>query len=269
MKIALFFVYVLVAVMAALVAHRHWRRRTVVRVSLIVSLPIVLGHALFAIVPSLPVWLFDYSVYAAVERELWAPFAVLLFAALSHTIPAKNRRAMVMMAWVLVGLVVYTVSWRLVRPDVYDSPNRAGDGVCMQSEDWTCGPASAVTLLDRMDIDATEGEMAERMSATPRWGVSEYSAAHGLQEKLKDEHNDGVVRVVFCDVDTLQTFKTPMLISVKHNFWFNHMVCLLRFNDGGVTLADPLKGTVRMTSDQFMKNWLKFAVVIDPAGAPQ
>jgi hypothetical protein len=35
-----------------------------------------------------------------------------------------------------------------------------GDGVCRQSSHYTCGPASAVTVLRKLGLPAEEGEIA-------------------------------------------------------------------------------------------------------------
>jgi hypothetical protein len=79
-------------------------------------------------------------------------------------LPDRRFRAWIVILMTL--LVVYSSAWPFLAPAF----NRAhlaglttridGNGVCEQSNDYTCGPASAVTALLRLGLPAEEGTIA-------------------------------------------------------------------------------------------------------------
>src|SRR5579859_7012844 len=57
-----------------------------------------------------------------------------------------------------------------------------GDGVCRQSNDYTCGPAAAVTVLRKLGLPADEGEIAILSHTSSLTGTDPEVLAHALQK---------------------------------------------------------------------------------------
>jgi hypothetical protein len=91
-------------------------------------------------------------------------FIALLLATLRERTPrGGDRRALVLL---LVAFVGGMSIWPYLAPvfnrrlltSLTTQINR--DGICLQSTDYTCGPASAVTALRRLGLSAEEGQLA-------------------------------------------------------------------------------------------------------------
>jgi hypothetical protein len=61
----------------------------------------------------------------------------------------------------------------LIQSDLAASQTRIDiDGVCRQSQPFTCGPAAAVTALNRFGVQASEGNLAMAAHTSPVIGTS-------------------------------------------------------------------------------------------------
>ena len=66
-----------------------------------------------------------------------------------------------------MAVMIFSVSvWPFIRP-VFDRKELSrlqtqinADGVCIQTTDYTCGPAAAVTALRKLGLPAEEGKIA-------------------------------------------------------------------------------------------------------------
>ncbi|MEX0819802.1 MAG: hypothetical protein WD070_09405, partial [Pirellulaceae bacterium] len=85
------------------------------------------------------------------------------------------------------------------------------DGICLQTTQQTCTPASAATLLRWHGIDATEAEMAEL--CLTRQGTTWMGLYRGLKHKTRGTRWD--VEVLECGADEIPQPPTePMILSV-------------------------------------------------------
>lgn len=133
-----------------------------------------------------------------------------------------------------------------------------GDGVCIQSTQFNCGPAAAVTVLRRMDVPAEEGRLALRAHTTRFTGTP-------MDLLVKAIRNDYGVpcRIVYCrHVSELQD-KTPFIAIVKFSFLVDHYVAVLSVTETEVTIGDPLAGLRTCTLKEFENKWRGCAIVID------
>jgi hypothetical protein len=133
-----------------------------------------------------------------------------------------------------------------------------GDGVCIQSTQYNCGPAAAVTVLRRIGVPAKEGELALRSHTTRFTGAQMDSLCNAIRK------NHGIpCRIVYCrDVSELQD-ETPFAAIVKFSFLIDHYVAVLSVTETEVTIGDPLAGLRTCTPEEFEKEWRRCAIVID------
>ena len=116
------------------------------------------------------------------------------------------------------------------------------DGICRQSQSFTCGPAAAVTALNHFGIEATEGQLAVASRTSPIIGTSPWTLCHVLQEAYEpmglqcDFRHLGSLEQIPADSIVLTILEDSMLTD--------HCVAILGFNDQTVTIADPVDGLV-------------------------
>lgn len=134
------------------------------------------------------------------------------------------------------------------------------DGVCMQSTGYTCGAASLVTMLDRMGVEASEGEMARLTGTIPGRGVSDFQAADGLQRKLESIGRSERVRFVVRRDHDPESIPTPFAAGLTYSFWYDHMVCVLAIDAASVTIGDPIAGLQVLPREEFRERWRGVAI---------
>lgn len=125
--------------------------------------------------------------------------------------PARSR----ILAVMLVAVGAYTA----IQPLYGDQPqchSRWAGEVCLQTSPYTCGPASAATLLRAHGIDATEQEMAGlclTRSGLVKDGTSWQGLYRGLKHKTRGTGWE--VEVFRCSLGELpQMADRPLLLSV-------------------------------------------------------
>ncbi len=118
--------------------------------------------------------------------------------------------------------------------------------VTRQTTGWSCGAASCATLLKAHGIRSSEREMAELCLTLPKRGTSLPRFVRGLTLRLASEGS--LLRVLpreRLDMDDLDAFPKPALLSIRHTALANHAVVLLRRRpDGLYEVAEPLSGTI-------------------------
>jgi predicted double-glycine peptidase len=190
-------------------------------------------------------------------------FAIMGFiAAMVLTTPLSRvpkRRDRMIICLFMAVMIFSTTVWPFVVPafdrsELVDLQTHLDpNGVCIQSTDYTCGPAAAVTALRRLGFSADEGRLAI---------LSETSSATGtppdmLVDALQDEYGSrGLVAQCrqFRSISELrQTGLT--LAMIKYSFMVDHWVAVLQVTDSEVIVGDPLSGKVAMSWDQFARKW--------------
>lgn len=188
--------------------------------------------------------------------NLSLPLAGLLAGLGARRLPGPWwRRAVLLVPLVAVSLV------KAYRPLLVETPavqHRWSMGICRQTNNATCTPAAAATLLATHRIRSDEREMAE-LCLTSERGTTMWGLYRGLKRKTAATELD--VRPVTGDLPALRAASAdgPVLISVGlrrgqeadpryANVWgwmpgTMHTVVLLRFlpNDR-VLIADPKVG---------------------------
>ncbi|HEX41099.1 MAG TPA: hypothetical protein ENN81_03470 [Phycisphaerales bacterium] len=135
------------------------------------------------------------------------------------------------------------------------------DGVCLQSTDYTCGPAAAVTALARLGISADEGQLAIHARANPVTGTL---PAH-LSAVLQRLYGDRGLRCRYQRFDSVAQLAQagPTLAVLRDGRLRDHCVAILAVSDETVTLADPALGRISLGRQQFAAQWRHRAIVLE------
>ena len=133
------------------------------------------------------------------------------------------------------------------------------DGVCIQSKNYTCGPAAAVTALTKLGLDADEGQLAIHSRTSPITGtlpqdlygaINHLYAKEGLEcqfrkfDSVKELINGGVT-----------------LVILQETFMVDHCVAVLDVSSDSVTIGDPEIGKISLPLSKFESTW-KFAGIV-------
>ncbi len=140
------------------------------------------------------------------------------------------------------------------------------DGVCLQSNGYTCGPAAAVTALHQIGVKAKEGELAILAHTTRFTGTQ----TDVLGRVIENRYGVPCRQVYFRRISELRD-QVPVIAVVKFAFLIDHFVTVLEVENPKVVIGDPLQGRVEMTHDEFARRWRKCGIVFDqpPAGSSE
>jgi predicted double-glycine peptidase len=138
------------------------------------------------------------------------------------------------------------------------------DGVCLQSNGYNCGPASAVTAMRRLGLPAEEGVLAILAHTSPFTGTP----PDVLEQTLNKIYGAQGVRAKFQYFKTLDEMRghAGVLVVIKYGTLVDHYVALIEVNDREVVVGDPLSGIMKHERAEFEKQWRSCGVVLERAG---
>lgn len=236
---------------------RHWRAGFVTALSLFLLLTL-LGR-----VPALHYRL-AYSWYGRgrIELFLFAFCVPLLFGVVIPRLGGCRQRLMVGLL-AAIGTMYFGwlpfLEFALVRPRLTALETWRENEVCLQTTDFTCGPAAAVSALGQLGLQADESDLAIAAYATPSLGTSVGQLAHAIESLYGSQG-------VCCSVVRLETVellrsRCPVIVPVKYRFMADHFVVILEVDDN-VVIADPLKGLVRYNVTDFRVIWRGVGIIV-------
>jgi len=216
-----------------------------------------------------------YPALAFVPPASWMlmgmkKFAILGFVATMvlttplSRVPRKRDR------WVVVGFMAVFVFLKSVWP--FLSPMLARrqletletsigkDGVCRQTTDYTCGPASAVTALRKLALPADEGQIAILSLTSSTTGTDPDLLSEALQVEYRKRGLIAEYRP-FKDIAELKQAGLTLAV-VKFAFLVDHFVTVLEVTDTEVIVGDPLTGMDKLSYDDFRKKWRFTGIVL-------
>jgi hypothetical protein len=134
------------------------------------------------------------------------------------------------------------------------------DGICLQTTDYTCGPASAVTALRKLHLPAEEGQIAILSCTSGREGTPTDMLAEGLR---KEYAKDGLAVNcrVFKNISELRKAGLTLAV-VKYSLLEDHWVTVLAVTDSEVVVGDPLAGLSHLSHEDFCKRWRFIGIVL-------
>jgi predicted double-glycine peptidase len=135
------------------------------------------------------------------------------------------------------------------------------NGICLQTTDYTCGPAAAVTALGKLGLRASEGEIAVLSNTSPTGGTLPWSLCTALQRRYRKSG----LRCRYRNFATIEELKDAgvALVVVKEAFMLDHWVAVLSVSDRMIVLADPGVGKRLMRPEQFEKIWRFCGIVLE------
>ena len=199
-------------------------------------------------------------------RSKFVCFNIVATMALSAPMARLPKKRVRMVVGVLI-LVLTSIS---ILPFLAPAFNRSyltglktridSDGVCRQSNDYTCGPAAAVTALRKLGFPAEEGEIAILAHTSSIMGTEPDVLASVLQKRYG---GDGLVADyrAFKSVEDLRQAGLTVAV-VKFNALQDHCVTILAVETNGIVVGDPLSGLSVLPNEEFESRWLFVGVVL-------
>src|SRR5262249_23801319 len=138
------------------------------------------------------------------------------------------------------------------------------DGICIQTTDYTCGPASAVTALRKLGLPAEEGQIAILSCTSFQEGTPLDMLADTLQQKFAGDGLQVKCRV-FKSIQELKGAGLTLAV-IKYGFMVDHWVTVLEVTDTEVVIGDPLGGLRHLSYDDFSKQWRFIGIVLTRKG---
>ncbi len=205
---------------------------------------------------------FAWIMVGRLEMALLGPACLSVVMTLWPRLPRRNTRvlfaalmALVALLYSILPFLLPAVTWRSFADLKTILPE---DGVCLQTYDYTCGPAATVTALHRVGIQAQEGELAilshtSRVIGTPPDCLClALQQAYGLDSRL----------VFFNAVEEMRG-REPVIVVTKYSFVCDHFVTVLEVKDATVIIGDPLAGRTEWTIPQFRRMWRRCGIVLE------
>ena len=134
------------------------------------------------------------------------------------------------------------------------------DGVCRQSQPFTCGAAAAVTGLRQLGFEAEEGTIAIAARTGPVIGTSAWT----LYLSIRDAYTPKGLSCSFTIVDSLAAIpRDAVLLAVMRDAVFSdHCVAVIDITDKEVVIADPAEGLLRMPTAEFLRYWRNCGIIL-------
>jgi predicted double-glycine peptidase len=135
------------------------------------------------------------------------------------------------------------------------------DGVCLQTQEFTCGAAAAATLLAQLGIRTDECEMSRLCGSTALTGTDEIAVCRALRVKLRDYGYS--VALERPSPDRLERHLRPVMARMRSDAFRDHWVVLLAINDHVAILGDPQEGKTEIPAGDFYSAWRGTVVAVN------
>lgn len=137
-----------------------------------------------------------------------------------------------------------------------------GDGVCLQSTSYTCGPAAAVTALRSVGFAAEEGRLAVLSHTSRTFGTQADLLCEAMRVCCGPAGPKCEYRY-YGDLDDLDDSEVTV-VCVKHSWLVDHFVTVLDVQQDAIVVADPLVGRRSIPREQFARTWRHYGIAIRP-----
>ena len=238
---------------------RLWIFGAVFSMALIVAIaPVTRIHVLQFVAP------FSWLVAGRTEYALYALAVPLAFATLAPRLPHRRQRRVVTFGAAFCTLYLSLPPF-LIPPlarGYFESLETILDknGICIQSNGYTCGPAAAVTALRHLGFDAEEGELAILASTTPIRGTAPDSLCDAIRKRW-GPHGLACELRYFSSIEELKAAGVTITV-IKLSLLLDHYVTVLNITDDEVIVGDPLQGRRSLTHEELQKLWRHTGIVV-------
>jgi predicted double-glycine peptidase len=187
---------------------------------------------------------------------------MLLSAPLSRLAQKRNRIVLCVLITVLTSVsIIPFLAPAFNRSYLAGLKTRVdSDGVCRQSNDYTCGPAAAVTALRKLGLPAEEGQISILAHTSALTGTEPDVLAAVLQ---KHYARDGLIAQYrgFRDVEDLKHAGLTVAV-MRFNALQDHCVTVLGVETNKIVVADPLSGLTHISPQEFESRWQFVGIVL-------
>jgi len=194
---------------------------------------------------------------------LSASIAMMFSASIPHTKPRRKR----VMLWILTCVfVLYAAVPPFMGPELVRRELRnlttttTADGVCLQTTQYTCGPASAVTALRRWGLAGDESTIALHAGTSPVTGTE----PDMLVAALRRLYTTSGLQCEFRRFGSVKELigREPVLVITRYGPMVDHYVTVLAVTRAEVVVGDPLSGRRRYTHESFRRIWRGTGIVL-------
>jgi predicted double-glycine peptidase len=133
------------------------------------------------------------------------------------------------------------------------------EGVCIQTTGFTCGAASAVTVLRQIGIEAQESELAI-LAKTTSTGTTNDKLIYAIRKLYGGKGIDCQYRE-FNSIAELKDI-CPMIAIIKLSPVVDHYTAVLEVTDDKVIIGDPLAGKKEWSYANFKNKWSAAGIVL-------
>ena len=137
--------------------------------------------------------------------------------------------------------------------------------VVMQRRDYSCGPASLATVV-RYYWGDDVSEEAFLVAAIRAMTEEEFQDRRENGLSMTDLRRSAVALGYFASIgrvsmDELSESKIPVVLRIELND-FDHFVVYRGIVDDRVYLADPIRGNLRLSVEEFLQQWADGAILV-------
>ncbi len=227
----------------------------------VVALLGILFKAALSVSKDVEPWFDGWDGFVYFERDFAVPFGAFFFAVASGLLDEpRNQRAVKIMPGLLLAYLALVNLWVFGTPACYTKSDGIWrQGVCIQSTDYTCGPAALATLLRAKGVKTTEHDCARESDTVPDRGVTDLGATMALRHLLPGSK----VAIRRVSIDGLKDVAVPALLPLRFNFWFDHMTVLLGVEGDAFLVGDPLRGPVHMARKELEERYLGHVITVE------
>jgi len=181
----------------------------------------------------------------------------------------KNPVEKAVVLILMIGVVIWSAVLpflvpTLIKNDLMNLKTRLDDNnICVQTTNYTCGPAAAVTALRQLGLPAQEGELAVLSHSGPFVGTLPWSLYKAIQDRYGPQGLDCRFRH-FDSVSQLREADVTLAV-VKDAFLVDHCVAVIEVGNDTVTIADPVLGRLTMSYKDFEGIWRFYGIALKSA----
>ncbi len=199
-------------------------------------------------VNAMPVWFLSH-----VEGSGSVPLFMLVTGIAWSRAQLAHQKRLTILAAFFGGLFFLQGSmWMLqTTPRSVLGGSRSPGMITLQSQDFSCVPASCATALHMLGIETTEAEMAHFTQTRAGTGSTLIRALDGLTTRLAG--SGWRAQLLEPSIADLPSLPPPMLAPLQFESQRLHMVTLLGFHRGFVRIADPESGVILLSPQEFAK----------------
>ena len=200
-----------------------------------------------------------------------AKFVLLAFASTTGLVTPLSRLPRQGEKLLACVMTVIVVTWFSVLPFLVPALTQDSlsnlqtkfdaDGICRQGTGYTCGPAAAVTALNKLGLSASEGRIARLAHSSPVAGT----LPGCLCAALRNCYAERGLTCRYRRFDSIAQLKNAglTLAIIRDAFLLDHCVAVLDVSDDRILVGDPLAG-LRITSrEEFERIWRFCGIVLD------